>query len=237
MTPILHFEVDPRKVPPRDLDPVHLQVEGQGLEEATMTSRWSEATGDAEGYAARFDKLAADGQDVHGEATLCATLVAPGSRILDAGCGTGRVAIRLAELGFDCVGVDLDESMLAQARSRAPQLPWQRADLAELDLLAAGQQPFDLVVAAGNVVPLVAAGSEPRVVLRLAAHLTETGLLAVGFGLDRAHLPPAAGLINLDDYDGWCAAAGLQLVRRFATWDGAAYDGGGYAVNIHRRRR
>jgi predicted TPR repeat methyltransferase len=200
-----------------------------------MTSRWSEATGDAEGYAARFDKLAADGHDVHGEATLCATLVAPGSRILDAGCGTGRVAIRLVELGFDCVGVDLDESMLAQARSRAPQLPWHEADLADLDLLGAGQPPFDLVVAAGNVVPLVAAGSEPQVVSRLAAHLAEAGLLVVGFGLDRAHLPPTAGVISLDDYDRWCAAAGLELVRRFATWDGAAYDGGGYAVSIHRR--
>ena len=33
----------------------------------------------------------------------------------------------------------------------------------------------------------------------------------------------------------WCSAAVLELVRRLATWDGAAYDGGGYAVSIQRR--
>ena len=188
-----------------------------------------------EGYAARFDKLAAEGLDVHGEAALCASLVEPGARVLDAGCGTGRVALRLVELGYDCVGVDLDESMLAVARSRAPDVPWVSADLAELDLLADGSRPFDLVVAAGNVVPLVAAGSEVHVVARFAAHLAGDGLLVAGFGLDRAHLPGAAGLVTLTDYDDWCAGAGLTLERRFATWAGEEYDGGGYAVSIHRR--
>jgi SAM-dependent methyltransferase len=202
-----------------------------------MGSRWSEAMGNssAAGYAERFERLAASGQDVHGEATLCASLAAPGSRVLDAGCGTGRVAMRLAELGYDCAGVDLDESMLAVARERAPHLPWVAADLAEVDLLAQGHEPFDLVVAAGNVVPLVAAGTEGRVVARLAAHLAGTGLLVSGFGLDRAHLPPAAGLLLLDDYDAWCSAAGLTLLHRLATWGGAAYEGGGYAVSIHGR--
>jgi 2-polyprenyl-3-methyl-5-hydroxy-6-metoxy-1,4-benzoquinol methylase len=200
-----------------------------------MSSRWSEAMGrsDAAGYAARFDSLAAAGQDVHGEATLCAALVSPPARVLDAGCGTGRVAIRLAELGYDCAGVDLDEAMLAVARARAPQLPWVAADLGEVDLLAARHEPFDLVVAAGNVVPLVAPGAEPQVVARLAAHLATGGLLVAGFGLDRDHLPLAAGLVTLGDYDAWCSAAGLRLVRRLATWTGDEYDGGGYAVSIH----
>ena len=73
-------------------------------------TRWTDATGGGGGhdYAARFDALAATGADVHGEAALCAALVPVGSRILDAGCGTGRVAIRLAELGYDCTGTDLD---------------------------------------------------------------------------------------------------------------------------------
>ena len=200
-----------------------------------MSSRWSAAMGrgDAAGYAARFDRLAAAGQDVHGEASFCASLVAPPARVLDAGCGTGRVAIRLAELGYDCAGVDLDASMLAEARTRAPRLSWVAADLGDLDLLAAGHRPFDLVVAAGNVVPLVAPGAEPRVMARLAAHLGEGGLLVAGFGLDQAHLPPAAGLVTLADYDAWCSAVGLALVRRFATWSGDEYDGGGYAVSIH----
>jgi predicted TPR repeat methyltransferase len=190
---------------------------------------------DAAHYAARFDDLAAAGHDVHGEATLCASLVRPGARILDAGCGTGRVAIRLAELGYDCAGVDLDDSMLAQARLRAPHLAWVSADLTDVDLIAEGQQPFDLVIAAGNVLPLVTAGTEAQVVGRLAAHLGDTGVLVTGFGLDHAHLPTAAGLVTLEDYDAWCGEAGLALVRRLATWGGTAYDGGGYAVSIHGR--
>ena len=172
--------------------------------------------------------------DVHGEADLCASLVRSGAHVLDAGCGTGRVAIRLAELGYQCVGVDLDESMLAVARARAPDLTWVSSDLVSLDLTVVGQRRFDLVVAAGNVVPLVAEGTEPRVVARLAAHMAPGCLLVAGFGLDRAHLPPAAAVLTLTDYDAWCAAAGLTLERRLATWEGAPYAGGGYAVSLHR---
>jgi SAM-dependent methyltransferase len=198
-------------------------------------TRWSDATGGAGGpdYAARFDALAAAGADVHGEATLCAALVPVGSRVLDAGCGTGRVAIRLAELGYDVTGTDVDPSMLAVARERGPALRWVEADLSSLDLLAGGDPAYDLVVLAGNVVPLVAPGTESAAVARAAAHLRPGGLLVVGFGLDRAHLPPSAALVSLPEYDEWCAAAGLELVRRLATWDGQPYDGGGYAVSIH----
>ncbi len=200
-------------------------------------TRWTDATGGGSGrdYAARFDALAASGTDVHGEATLCAALVPPGSRVLDAGCGTGRVAIRLAELGYDCTGVDVDASMLAVARERAPDQTWVEADLSTLDLLAAGHPPYELVVLAGNVVPLVAPGTEQAVVAQVARHVRGGGLLVVGFGLDRAHLPPAAALLDLAEYDAWCQVAGLVPVRRLATWDGQPYDGGGYAVSIHTR--
>jgi SAM-dependent methyltransferase len=197
-------------------------------------SRWSDATGGVTGrdYAARFDELAATGADVHGEASLCAVLVPAGARVLDAGCGTGRVAIRLAELGYDVTGVDLDESMLEVARERAPQLRWLVGDLATLDLCEA----FDLVLMAGNIVPLVAEGSEPAVVARLAAHVAPAGLLVAGFGLDRAHLPAAAATVRIEDYDAWCAVAGLTPAYRFATWDRAAYtDSTGYAVSVHAR--
>jgi SAM-dependent methyltransferase len=197
-------------------------------------SRWSDATGGVTGrdYAARFDELAATGADVHGEASFCAALLNAGARVLDAGCGTGRVGIRLAELGYDVTGVDLDDSMLAVARERAPQLRWLVGDLAILDL----GEAFDLVLMAGNIVPLVAEGSEPAVVARMAAHVAAGGHLVAGFGLDRAHLPPAAAIVRLEDYDGWCAAAGLRPVHRFSTWDGSAYlEGAGYAVNVHTR--
>jgi SAM-dependent methyltransferase len=200
-------------------------------------SSWSEISGPDRGanYVARFAALAASGADVHGEARFCAGLAAAGSRILDAGCGTGRVAIRLAELGYECVGVDVDEPMLDQARQAAPDLSWARSDLANLAALDLGR--FDLVIAAGNVIPLLDRGTEARVVANLAGLLVPDGTLVAGFGLDRAHLPTAGVPVGLGDYDAWCAAAGLSRLSRFATWDGSPYEGGGYAVNVHRRSR
>ncbi|MDP9841798.1 class I SAM-dependent methyltransferase [Streptosporangium lutulentum] len=199
-------------------------------------SRWADIAGDDAGerYAARFAELAESGADMHGEARLCAELLPPGARVLDAGCGTGRVAIRLAELGYDCVGVDLDESMLEVARRAAPDLTWILADLSDLSALV-GAGSFDMVVAAGNVIPLLAPETEARAVAGLAALLRPGGLLVSGFGLDAAHLPLASATVALADYDAWCRASGLALERRLATWDGAAYDGGGYAVSVHRR--
>lgn len=202
------------------------------------TNRWDALSGSERGagYAARLAERAAAGDDVHGEATLLAGLVPPGTRILDAGCGTGRVAIRLAELGYHCVGVDGDPSMLAEARRAAPDLPWLLADLAALDPATSElAAPFDLIVAAGNVVPLLAAGTEQAVVVALAARLRAGGLLVAGFGLDPAHLPLSYAPVDLPSYDRWCDLGGLELVHRYATWDGAPYRDGGYAVSVHRR--
>jgi SAM-dependent methyltransferase len=203
----------------------------------TQRDRWAELTGGQGGeeYARRFARLAASGQDVHGEATFCTTLLEPGARILDAGCGTGRVAIRLAELGHHCTGVDVDRSMLAVAEREAPASRWLHGDLALLDTL--GLEPdFDLVVAAGNVIPLLAPGTEPTVVQQLAAVLRPGGLLVTGMGLDAAHLPLPEATVTLTDFDDWCEQAGLALRERYATWDGARYEqGGGYAVSVHAR--
>ena len=203
----------------------------------TPRTRWSGIAGRPSGeeYAARFAALAATGQDVHGEATFCAALLPPPARVLDAGCGTGRVAIRLAELGYDCVGTDVDESMLATARRAAPALPWVLADLATLDLAAAGiPERFGLAVAAGNVVPLLAPGTLAEAVARISAHLVLDGLLVTGFGLDAGHLPPGCPVTPLDDFDLACAGAGLELVDRFAAWDRQPWRAdAGYAVSVH----
>jgi SAM-dependent methyltransferase len=199
-------------------------------------SRWAAGKStDGEGYAARFAALAAAGHDIHGEATLCATLVPPGSRILDAGCGTGRVAIRLAELGYRCVGVDSDGSMLDVARRASTEVEWHHLDLVDVGALD-GQ--FDLIVAAGNVIPLLAEGTESVVVAGLAGRLAPSGVLVAGFGLDAAHLPLDEAPFGLTEYDGWCAAAGLELRERFATWSADPYvDETGYAVSLHQPAR
>ena len=201
-------------------------------------SRWQDLTGGTSGvdYAARFAKLAASGADMHGEATFCAAVAWPGVRVLDAGCGTGRVAIRLAEQGFPVVGLDVDDSMLDVARAQAPGLRWVLGDLADTSSLLADEDPFDLVVMAGNVVPLVAEGALPDVVRSLASVLAPDGLIVAGFGLDAAHLPRGCPVTTLQEYDAALATHGLDVADRFATWDAEPFeDAAGYAVTVARR--
>lgn len=196
-------------------------------------SSWADIAGEGRGstYAARFARLAEQGHDVHGEAAFCARRLPPGARVLDAGCGTGRVAIRLAELGHECVGVDADAPMLAEARKAAPHLRWIEADLAAYRADTA----FDLVICAGNVIPLLVRGTEAAVVANLAAALAPDGLLVAGFGLDAAHLPLREAPFGLAEYDAWSAAAGLTLLERYGTWTEDPFADGGYAVSVHRR--
>lgn len=177
---------------------------------------------DLEAYDERFRRLAEAGVNPHGEADLVASY-APAT-VLDGGCGTGRVAIELARRGIAVLGVDADPDMIAAARAKAPELEWLTADLADLDL----PHRFDLVVLAGNVVPYVPAEHRARAVAACVAHLAPAGRLVAGFRL-RPGWPTA------DDYDRWCAAAGAELVNRFATWDRDPYDGGDYVVAVHRR--
>jgi SAM-dependent methyltransferase len=177
---------------------------------------------DGQAYQARFDALAGQGLDVHGEASLVLSLKP--RTVLDAGCGTGRVAIELARLGIDVVGVDLDPSMIAEARRRAPQLDWRQADLASLAL----QRSFDVVVLAGNV-PLFCPPADRRsLVESCAAHVAAGGALVAGFELT-ADYP-------LDAFDRVCRGAGLELAGRWSTWDGQAFaPERAYAVSICRR--
>lgn len=187
-------------------------------------SRWLQETGGARGasYDQRFRELAASGVDVHGEADFVADLVRPGTRVLDAGCGTGRVAVELARRGYDVTGVDNDPSMLEVAR-RSPTVRWHDADLAALDL----PERFDLVVAAGNVVVFLAEGTEQEVLRRLAAHLLPGGLLVSGWRTDR---------LTASAYDRLAAGAGLEPVARWSTWDRAPWrDDADWCVAVHRR--
>lgn len=198
-------------------------------------TRWSEVSGGpgaATAYQRRFDDLAAAGMDIHGEAAFVASLVSPPVRVLDAGCGTGRVAIQLTALGYHCVGVDADADMIAVAEQRDPSTTWVRQDLSRLELRS---QAFELAVLAGNVIPLLAPGTLVVTMQRLAAHLQPGGLLVAGFGLDAEHLPQGCPVTPIDDYDRACEVAGLSFIRRYSTWGRASWQpSSGYAVSVHR---
>jgi SAM-dependent methyltransferase len=175
---------------------------------------------DGSEYQARFDALAAQGVDVHGEATFVSAF-APAT-VLDAGCGSGRVAIELAGRGMDVVGVDVDASMLTEARRRAPELAWIEADLTTLAL---GRR-FDAVVLAGNVPLFTPPGTQAALVTACAGHVAPGGVLIAGFQLGRGY--------DLSEYDAAAAAAHLRLLERWSTWDRQPFEpGGDYAVSVH----
>jgi 2-polyprenyl-3-methyl-5-hydroxy-6-metoxy-1,4-benzoquinol methylase len=90
------------------------------------SNRWlQDRTVSGDAYDARYERRAAAGEDVHGEAEFVLRF-APAS-VLDAGCGTGRVGRELARRGIDVVGVDIDPEMLDTARGAwlrlAPRRP------------------------------------------------------------------------------------------------------------------
>jgi SAM-dependent methyltransferase len=178
---------------------------------------------DGKEYQARFDALAERGVDVHGEATFVRSLLTDGTMIsvLDAGCGTGRVAIELGRHGVTTLGVDSDASMIAEARRRAPELEWLQADLVGLAL---GRR-FDVVVLAGNVPLFTPPGTQHALVTACAAHVMQGGVLVAGFQLGRGY--------ELGEFDTSCAAAGLRLAERWSTWDRAPFAANSdYAVTV-----
>jgi SAM-dependent methyltransferase len=145
--------------------------------------------------------------------------------VLDAGCGTGRVAIELSRRGFAVTGLDIDAAMLSSARAKAPDLTWVEGDLAGTAL----DDRFDVVVLAGNVLIFVAPGTEADVVARCAEHLRPGGLVIAGFQVQPDGYDPAS-------FDADASAAGLALVDRWSTWDRAPWSPtDGYQVSVHRR--
>jgi SAM-dependent methyltransferase len=190
---------------------------------ADHTNRWlAEAGGRSRTYDQRWQAMEAAGHNVHGEADFVEAL-GPRS-VLDAGCGTGRVAVELAGRGLEVAGVDVDPSMLEVARSKGPDLPWILGDLAHVDLA----RTFDVVVLAGNVMIFLAPATEALVLANMARHVAPGGALVAGFSLE-------PGRLDLATYDAQAGAAGLALAERWATWDRRPYEGGDYAVSVHRR--
>jgi len=177
---------------------------------------------DGDTYQRRFDDLAASGIDVHGEAAFVSAL--DPSSVLDAGCGSGRVAIELWRRGIPVVGIDRDPSMIATARRRGPGIDFEVADVTEVDL----GRTFGLVVMAGNVPLFTPPGTQAALVAGCARHLGVGGILVAGFQLDDRY-PVTA-------YDADCRAAGLVSEGRWATWSAAPFaPGATYAVSLHRR--
>jgi SAM-dependent methyltransferase len=177
-------------------------------------------------YARRWRDLAAEGMDLDGEARLVSALVAPGSAVLDAGCGQGRVGGYLSARGYAVAGVDLDDYLISEAARSFPAAEWRIGDLAVFDFasLAAaapefgGGPGFDAIVSAGNVLTFVDPSARGALLAGLAGALAPGGRLVTGFGAGRGY--------SFEDYEADLAAAGLAIQHRFSSWDLRGFDAG-----------
>ncbi len=139
-------------------------------------------------YIERFRAMEANGDDLGGEARFIDAMAPRNARILDAGCGPGRVGALLAASGHEVVGVDVDPVLIEAAKADRPGPQWLVGDLAVLDLPARGlAEPFDVIACVGNVVPFLAPSTRRMTVANLRRHLAPGGRLVIAFGSGRGY--------------------------------------------------
>lgn len=118
-----------------------------------------------------------------------------GVSVLDAGCGSGRYAVALAQRGARVTGIDIAPAMLELARARAEAAGVaDRCSFAQTSIEALGPDAGREIVLAIGVLDYVA---DPRPILRALADLTGSLLVAsyprpLGWRLQARRLSAAA---------------------------------------------
>jgi SAM-dependent methyltransferase len=180
-------------------------------EHPTWLQLTSDDPGHSQAYVQRFRRLAEQGQDLVGEARMIDAMLQRESRVLDAGCGFGRIGGWLGGVGHEVVGVDIDPVLIETARTEHPGPHWVVGDLAQLDLPGLGiSEAFDAIVCAGNVMTFVEPGSRVEVLRRFRSHLHSEGRAVVGYGAGRGYA--------FDAFLADTATAGLQPDLLLSSW-------------------
>ena len=147
--------------------------------------------------------------------TDVATLIRPGSRVLDLGCGAGVPATKLlVEAGFDVTGVDISEVQIERARSLVPGATFIHADMASWD---AGASSFDAVVSFYALIH-VPLDDQRELLPRVARWLAPDGYLLAIVGHERwtgveeyLGAPMFWDHADASTYVSWLEAAGLAV--------------------------
>ena len=109
-------------------------------------------------------------------------------RVLDVGCGNGRFARALAQVGLaaEYLGIDADARLLAAAESQTSSLPQVATQLLQVDLAQPGwpeqlgsNEPFDAVVCLAVLHHFPGLALRQRIVADLARPLAPHGILAL----------------------------------------------------------
>jgi SAM-dependent methyltransferase len=141
-----------------------------------------------------YDLITAHGPSCRGDLEFYFDLIPPCGRVLELGCGTGRVCVALAERGMTVTGVDIAPGMLDRARrklerldpSLAAKVDLRQGDMTELEL---GRR-FDAVIAPFFGFAHLPLGEPRRAAFRaIAAHLEPEGVAVL-------HLPLATALVE-----------------------------------------
>lgn len=173
---------------------------------------WKEVTAanpaHSHNYARKWKMLAAQGQDIHGEARLADAMVERNSVILDAGCGTGRLGGYLAAQGHTVVGIDVDPILISHAEQDFPSVTWQVGDLSEDEI---EEHDFDLAIAAGNVMGFIAPEGREATLRNIFQSLKPGARFVTGFGAGRGW--------EFDDFLELAGKIGFRVDFTFSSWD------------------
>lgn len=191
-----------------------------------VSSRWVEwrRTVDLVKYDQRFEAMAARGENVHGEADAVTRLIERflgaddhdrARSVLDAGCGTGRLAVELSRRGHEVTAVDLDPDMIDRARNKSSEVRWFVGDLSDGRFSGRAGDGFDVIVMAGNILNFCAPGSQTAIVVNMVNHLVEGGLCVCGWSQE----------LRADAYTWDCFVrdareAGAVVTETWTNWEG-----------------
>jgi SAM-dependent methyltransferase len=122
--------------------------------------------------AANYDSQIAASPLAEADVRFCEKHFSKPGRLLDLGCGTGRLCAHFAAKGFECVGVDLSDEMLAKART-VSNVTWLKANIVELHDLP--EASFDNVACLFSTLGMIRTPEHRQAVVANAFRLLKPG--------------------------------------------------------------